>query len=201
MEVGRRIARVRAVLACDSAGCTPVNRSFGAWVASQRLQEMGASVPHNALAQAVHDVSLTFDEYMRDPDPLYYLRRALQNVDPAAPDYDSANAMLRTAMENFLIIAANRLPGGQYEGMKGGQGSRRDVLAKIVQQSRLDDTFVDLWSQFLNYLNKNGPHPGAPGKSDDTFLRFNLVCSILSVISIRLRTTSLGTDHTPEQRP
>jgi hypothetical protein len=90
-------------------------------------------------------------------------------------------------MENFLMVAGERVEAGSYEGLRGGTNLRKQAIGRIVRSCALDEAFVNYWNELLSYLNKNGSHPGSPGEAEDTRLRLNVVCDVMTLISVRLR--------------
>jgi hypothetical protein len=181
----RRLSRSRGVVVARDGKWGPINPIVGAWVTSNR--ESVSFPPSGAVRRASLEIERTFQEADRDPDPLYYLRRALQHIESQPQDYDSANAMLRTTMENFLMVAGERVEAGSYEGLRGGTNLRKQAIGRIVRSCALDEAFVNYWNELLSYLNKNGSHPGSPGEAEDTRLRLNVVCDVMTLISVRLR--------------
>ncbi len=115
-----------------------------------------------------------------DTDPEYYYHKAFQQFTSLTPDYDSANAMIRSTFERVLDVMVKRSESSLGQPFSGG--GYKDRFNFVEQAFEIEERVTKLVSEFWNLANSDGPHAGSPANMYNTQLRFYLLSGVMQYL-------------------
>jgi hypothetical protein len=115
-----------------------------------------------------------------DTDPQFYYQKAFQQFTAPAPDYDSANAMIRDAFERLLDVMVKRSE--PHLGRTFTGAGYKDKMSFIEEAFEIEDCISRLFSDFWNVANESGPHPGKPANQYNTQLRLYILSGAIQYL-------------------
>jgi len=143
--------------------------------------EIGQSLAGD-LADPVQELSrlesaLTIHGFSR---VLSFLNQSLENY--ARGNYESSNAMARTALEHLIEQIAYRISearGNEPIPKRGKRFSPADHRGYLRSTGFLDDSEKDFLDKFYGYASTDGSHPGVSTKAEARLRRFVVVAIAL----------------------
>jgi len=139
--------------------------------------EFGQSIAGD-LADPIEETSRLESELRSQgmEDVRSFLEQSLDNY--ADGNYEAANAMTRTALEQLVQIVANKINGrrgNEAIPQRGRYLSPSDYRDYLHNTGFLDDSEKQFLDKFYGYASTDGPHPGISSEAEARLRKFVLV--------------------------